>query len=74
MTQPGAARPVGLSRVWQQAGTDESYGNGKLTTRLCCCSQDLRREFVENLIYPAVQANCIYEVRRVSLLMARNGS
>jgi len=23
--------------------------------------EDLRREFVENLIYPAVQANCIYE-------------
>lgn len=25
--------------------------------------QDLRAEFVEHLIYPAVQANCIYEVR-----------
>ena len=25
--------------------------------------QDLKREFVEELIYPAVQANCIYEVR-----------
>jgi argininosuccinate synthase len=24
--------------------------------------QDLKREFVEELIYPAVQANCIYEV------------
>ena len=24
--------------------------------------QDLRREFVTELIYPAVQANCIYEV------------
>lgn len=27
---------------------------------------DLRREFVEELIYPAVQANCIYEVRTPS--------
>lgn len=26
--------------------------------------QDLKREFVEELIYPAVQANCIYEVPR----------
>jgi len=25
-------------------------------------SQDLKREFVEELIYPAIQANCIYEV------------
>lgn len=24
--------------------------------------QDLKREFVTELIYPAVQANCIYEV------------
>ena len=27
------------------------------------CTQDLKREFVTELIYPAVQANCIYEVR-----------
>ena len=24
--------------------------------------QDLKREFITELIYPAVQANCIYEV------------
>ena len=30
-------------------------------------SQDLKREFVEELIYPAIQANCIYEVPRFSL-------
>ena len=28
-----------------------------------CAIQDLKREFVTELIYPAVQANCIYEVR-----------
>jgi hypothetical protein len=28
-------------------------------------SQDLKREFVTELIYPAVQANCIYEVRGI---------
>ena len=27
------------------------------------CLQDIKREFVEELIYPALQANCIYEVR-----------
>ena len=26
------------------------------------CCQDLKREFVTELIYPAVQANAIYEV------------
>ena len=26
-------------------------------------AQDLKREFVTELIYPALQANCIYEVR-----------
>jgi argininosuccinate synthase len=26
------------------------------------CWQDLKREFVTELIYPAVQANAIYEV------------
>jgi argininosuccinate synthase len=26
-------------------------------------SQDLKAEFITELIYPAVQANCIYEVR-----------
>ena len=26
-------------------------------------AQDLKREFVTDLIYPAVQANAIYEVR-----------
>ncbi|KAG8682091.1 argininosuccinate synthetase [Ceratobasidium sp. 394] len=31
--------------------------------------EDMKREFVTELIYPAVQANCIYEVRL--LLMAR---
>lgn len=30
--------------------------------------QDMKKEFVENLIWPAVQANAIYEVRA-----ARNG-
>lgn len=30
--------------------------------------QDLKREFITELIYPAVQANCIYEVSRVSNL------
>ena len=35
-----------------------------LKRSLCVCSfvQDLKREFVEELIYPAVQANAIYEV------------
>lgn len=28
-----------------------------------CHTQDMTREFVTELIYPAVQANCIYEVR-----------
>lgn len=27
-----------------------------------CHSQDLKKEFIEHLIYPAVQANAIYEV------------
>lgn len=30
-------------------------------------TQDLKREFVTDLIYPAVQANCIYEVCYYSL-------
>jgi len=29
-------------------------------------SQDLKKEFIEHLIYPAVQANAIYEVRSIS--------
>lgn len=29
--------------------------------------QDMKREFVENLIWPAVQANAIYEVSRARL-------
>ena len=31
--------------------------------------QDLKREFVTELIYPAVQANAIYEVREWHLLL-----
>lgn len=36
-----------------------------LTCRYKCHTprQDLKREFVTELIYPAVQTNCIYEVR-----------
>lgn len=30
--------------------------------------KDLKREFVTELIYPAVQANCIYEVCRMHTL------
>lgn len=32
-------------------------------------TQDLKREFVEHLIYPAVQANCIYEVSTEFLIV-----
>ena len=31
---------------------------------------DCRKEFVEHLIYPSVQANCIYEVRRPLALLS----
>lgn len=34
-------------------------------------TQDLKREFVTELIYPAVQANCIYEVHASSNLNYR---
>jgi hypothetical protein len=34
------------------------------------CWQDLKREFVTELIYPAVQANAIYEVSLCLLKMS----
>jgi len=33
-----------------------------------CMVQDLKREFITELIYPAVQANCIYEVSFIHFL------
>lgn len=34
-----------------------------------CAIQELKREFVTELIYPALQANCIYEVGFICLLV-----
>ena len=60
------SRPL-VSKHWALAQRSSSLRYNKY---MCPCIdpclhiyiQDLKREFITELIYPAVQANCIYEV------------
>lgn len=52
---------VGAKKFFLEVCGDQMYcGEYQLNS---LHKQDLKREFVTELIYPAVQANCIYEVR-----------